>query len=89
MRAPTPKSACTWWLRSPCTGQKNSSGPIANAPTVRVRESEAKSLAGRLDNVSFMERAPREVVQEARGRHAELIAEIEKLRVTLGSLGKA
>lgn len=53
------------------------------------KESEAKSLAGRLDNVSFMERAPREVVQEARGRHAELIAEIEKLKATLGSLGKA
>jgi hypothetical protein len=34
-----------------------------------------------------MERAPREVVQEARGRHEELIAEIEKLRETLGSLG--
>mgnify|MGYP003578985104 CR=1 FL=1 len=51
------------------------------------KESEARSLAGRLDNISFMERAPREVVQEARGRHDELIAEIEKLRSTLGSLG--
>jgi valyl-tRNA synthetase len=51
------------------------------------KENEARSLAGRLDNVSFMERAPREVVQEARSRHEELIAEIEKLRGTLGSLG--
>ena len=51
------------------------------------KENEARGLASRLDNVSFMERAPREVVQEARGRHDELIAEIEKLRATLGSLG--
>ena len=51
------------------------------------KENEARSLAGRLDNISFMERAPREVVQEARGRHDELIAEIEKLRATLNSLG--
>ncbi len=51
------------------------------------KENEARSLAGRLDNPSFMERAPREVVQEARGRHDELIAEIEKLRATLSSLG--
>jgi valyl-tRNA synthetase len=51
------------------------------------KENEARSLAGRLDNTSFMERAPREVVQEARGRHDELIGEIEKLRATLNSLG--
>jgi valyl-tRNA synthetase len=53
------------------------------------KENEARSLAGRLDNTSFMERAPREVVQEARSRHEELIAEIEKLRGTLGSLGSS
>ncbi|HSQ18823.1 MAG TPA: valine--tRNA ligase, partial [Blastocatellia bacterium] len=53
------------------------------------KENEARSLAGRLDNISFMERAPREVVQEARSRHEELIAEIEKLRGTLGSLGSS
>jgi valyl-tRNA synthetase len=51
------------------------------------KENEAKGLATRLDNASFMERAPREVVQEARGRHEELIADIEKLRAALGSLG--
>jgi valyl-tRNA synthetase len=51
------------------------------------KENEAKGLASRLDNTSFMERAPREVVQEARGRHEELIADIEKLRAALGSLG--
>jgi len=51
------------------------------------KENEARGLAARLDNISFIERAPREVVQEARGRHEELIAEIEKLRATLGSLG--
>jgi len=51
------------------------------------KENEARSLAGRLDNISFMERAPREVVQETRSRHEELIAEIEKLQHTLVSLG--
>jgi valyl-tRNA synthetase len=51
------------------------------------KENETRSLAARLDNVSFMERAPREVVQETRARHEELIAEIGKLRATLGSLG--
>ena len=50
------------------------------------KETEARSLAARLDNISFMERAPSEVVQEARGRHEALIAEIEKLRETLASL---
>jgi valyl-tRNA synthetase len=50
------------------------------------KEVEARGLAGRLDNISFVERAPAEVVQEARNRHQELIAEIEKLRDTLQSL---
>jgi valyl-tRNA synthetase len=57
------------------------------AKEMTKKENEARGLASRLDNISFMERAPREVVQEARGRHEELIAEIEKLRETLGSLG--
>ncbi|HYP29258.1 MAG TPA: valine--tRNA ligase [Blastocatellia bacterium] len=51
------------------------------------KENEARGLAARLDNDSFRERAPQEVVQQARQRHDELIAEIEKLRVTLSSLG--
>lgn len=54
---------------------------------ITKKEAEARGLAGRLDNVSFMERAPREVVQETRGRHEELVAEIEKMRTTLNSLG--
>jgi valyl-tRNA synthetase len=54
---------------------------------VTRKENEARGLAARLDNVSFVERAPGEVVQETRDRHEELIGEIEKLRATLGSLG--
>jgi valyl-tRNA synthetase len=54
---------------------------------VNRKENEARGLAARLDNVSFVERAPGEVVQETRDRHQELIGEIEKLRATLGSLG--
>lgn len=52
------------------------------------KENEARGLASRLDNVSFVERAPAEVVEEARNRHEELIAEIEKLRDTLQSLSE-
>ena len=51
------------------------------------KENEARGLAARLDNDSFLERAPQEVVQQARQRHDELIAEIEKLRTTLAALG--
>jgi len=50
------------------------------------KENEARALAGRLDNVSFVERAPGNVVDETRGRHQELIGEIEKLRATLSAL---
>jgi valyl-tRNA synthetase len=52
------------------------------------KETEARALAARLDNLSFVERAPREVVDQARTRHAELIAEMEKLKTTLASLGQ-
>jgi valyl-tRNA synthetase len=52
------------------------------------KENEARGLASRLDNHSFRERAPQEVVQQARDRHDELIAEIEKLRATLAALGR-
>jgi valyl-tRNA synthetase len=50
------------------------------------KENEARALAGRLDNVSFVERAPGNVVDETRARHEELIGEIEKLRATLSAL---
>ena len=48
------------------------------------KEGEARGLASKLDNLSFVERAPRDVVDQARNRHGELIAEIETLRGTLG-----
>jgi len=51
------------------------------------KETEARALASRLDNLSFVERAPREVVEQARNRHAELVVEMEKLKATLASLG--
>jgi len=49
------------------------------------KENEARALAARLDNISFVEKAPNEVVQETRGRHEELIGEIDKLKATLDS----
>jgi valyl-tRNA synthetase len=48
------------------------------------KEGEARGLASKLDNLSFVERAPRDVVDQARNRHGELIAEIETLRSSLG-----
>jgi valyl-tRNA synthetase len=50
------------------------------------KENEARGLASRLENISFVERAPAEVVHEARGRHEDLIGEIAKLRETLAAL---
>ncbi|HJQ71099.1 MAG TPA: valine--tRNA ligase [Blastocatellia bacterium] len=51
------------------------------------KETEARALASRLENASFVERAPREVVEQARNRHTELIDEMRKLSATLASLG--
>ncbi|HSF25356.1 MAG TPA: class I tRNA ligase family protein, partial [Blastocatellia bacterium] len=52
------------------------------------KQNETRGLASRLDNPSFAERAPRDVVEETQRRHVELIAEIEKLRATLVSIGR-
>ena len=52
------------------------------------KANEARGLASRLDNASFVERAPREVVEETGRRHQELVAEIEKLKFTLDSIRK-
>ncbi|HST23472.1 MAG TPA: class I tRNA ligase family protein, partial [Blastocatellia bacterium] len=51
------------------------------------KENEARGLQSRLDNASFVERAPSEVVEQARERLAELLNEIEKLKTTFVSLG--
>jgi valyl-tRNA synthetase len=56
---------------------------------IERKRNEARGLASRLDNPSFVERAPRDVVEEAQRRHEELIGEIEKLRATLASIGRA
>jgi valyl-tRNA synthetase len=55
---------------------------------IAKREGEAQGLAGRLGNASFVDRAPAEVVQQARDRHAELLSEIEKLQSSLSAFGK-
>lgn len=52
------------------------------------KENEARGLQSRLDNASFVERAPSEVVEQTRERYSELMSEIEKLRATFASLGK-
>ncbi|MFY9611336.1 MAG: valine--tRNA ligase [Blastocatellia bacterium] len=52
------------------------------------KRNETRGLASRLDNPSFVERAPRDVVEETQRRHEELIVEIEKLRSTLASIGR-
>jgi valyl-tRNA synthetase len=48
---------------------------------------ERDSLAGRLDNPSFVERAKPEAVEKARADHAEKSAEAERLSAALARLG--
>ncbi len=51
------------------------------------KENEAQGMASRLANPSFVDRAPRQVVEQTRARHDELRGEIAKLQETLKSLG--
>ncbi len=55
--------------------------------TIEKKEIEARGLQSKLDNASFVERAAREVVEQTRERHTELMGEIEKLKATFDSLG--
>ena len=48
---------------------------------------EAKSLEGRLNNPSFVEKAKPEAVEKARADHAEKSAEVERLTAALSRLG--
>ena len=50
-------------------------------------EKERDSLAARLDNPSFTERAKPEAVEKARSDHAEKSAEAERYRAALERLG--
>ncbi len=50
-------------------------------------EKEAASLAGRLNNPAFVEKAKPEAVEKARADHAEKSAEAERLRAALARLG--
>jgi valyl-tRNA synthetase len=52
------------------------------------KENEAKGMASRLANPSFADRAPREVVEQTRSRHDELMSDIAKLQETLIALGQ-
>ncbi len=55
--------------------------------SAEAAEKEAASLAGRLNNPSFVERAKPEAVEKARADHAEKSAEAERLRAALKRLG--
>jgi valyl-tRNA synthetase len=55
--------------------------------SAEIAEKEASSLAGRLNNPSFVERAKPEAVEKARADHAEKSAEGERLRAALARLG--
>jgi valyl-tRNA synthetase len=52
-----------------------------------VSQKEAKSLAGRLANPSFVEKAKPEAVEKARADHALHAAEAERLAAALARLG--
>ena len=56
----------------------------------RAQESatkEVKSLAGRLSNPAFVEKAKPEAVDKARADHAQHAAEAERLAAALARLG--
>ena len=50
---------------------------------------EADKLARKLANPDFLRRAPEEVVEETRARHAAAEAEMARLEAALGRLGEA
>jgi valyl-tRNA synthetase len=52
------------------------------------KENEVKGMQTRLGNPSFVDRAPRDVVEQTRARHDELMGEISKLQATLKALGE-
>jgi valyl-tRNA synthetase len=58
---------------------------LAKAAT--AAEKERDSLAGRLSNPNFVERAKPEAVEKARADHAEKSAEAERYRAALERLG--
>lgn len=57
------------------------------AKAIAAAEKERDSLAGRLSNPSFVERAKPEAVEKARADHAEKAAEAERLSAALARLG--
>jgi valyl-tRNA synthetase len=54
---------------------------------IAAAEKERDSLAGRLGNPSFVERAKPEAVEKARADHADKAAEAERLQAALARLG--
>ncbi|WP_106639069.1 valine--tRNA ligase [Allosphingosinicella vermicomposti] len=57
------------------------------AKAIAAAEKERDSLAGRLNNPSFVEKAKPEAVEKARADHAEKAAEAERLGAALARLG--
>ncbi|OJU19212.1 MAG: valine--tRNA ligase [Sphingomonas sp. 66-10] len=57
------------------------------AKAIAGAEKERDSLAARLGNASFVERAKPEAVEKARADHADKAAEAERLSAALGRLG--
>jgi valyl-tRNA synthetase len=57
------------------------------AKAAAAAENERDSLAGRLSNPNFVERAKPEAVEKARADHAEKSAEAERYRAALERLG--
>jgi valyl-tRNA synthetase len=57
------------------------------AKALEASQKEARSLAGRLDNPAFVEKAKPEAVDKARADHAHHAAEAERLEAALARLG--
>ena len=54
---------------------------------IEAAEKEAASVAARLNNPAFVEKAKPEAIAKARADHAEKSAEAERLRAALARLG--
>jgi len=81
-----PLSGSTFYLQTDGFFDRDARKAGLNKEIV-VAEKEAASLAGRLSNPAFVEKAKPEAVAKARADHAEKSAEAERLRAALARLG--
>ena len=84
-------SSKSWWTNKHTASNWMSIDVAAEkarlAKALETSQKEAKSLAGRLSNPSFVEKAKPEAIAKARADHAHHAAEAERLAAALARLG--